>query len=125
MGPTSREDLPQKEQVVMRRPRKPPPGGTLDPPPVGGKPPPPPTVPPPPPPTPLPPPPPGPVPPPLPGRFVLAMKTAAFLFRERDPRALARPVTLRRFCVRVIGAQFARKIASSSGLLIEQHPVGT
>src|SRR5437762_14367646 len=27
MGPTSREDLPQKEQVVTRRPRNPPPCG--------------------------------------------------------------------------------------------------
>ncbi len=26
MGPTSREDLPQKEQVVTRRPRNPPEG---------------------------------------------------------------------------------------------------
>src|SRR5690242_5045204 len=61
MGPTSREDFPQKEQVVTRRPRKPP-GGRLPPPPP---PPPPPTV------------PPGGGgvfgPPPLPGRLVLAI----------------------------------------------------
>src|SRR5688500_17545185 len=35
MGPTSREDFPQKEQVVMRRPRKPPPPPPEPPPPPG------------------------------------------------------------------------------------------
>src|SRR4051812_40259398 len=65
MGPTSREDLPQNEQVVMRRPRKPPwpglepeeppppplPGGCVPPPPL----------------------PPVPDPPPLPVRLLLAI----------------------------------------------------
>src|SRR5438445_13327284 len=68
MGPTSREDLPQKGQVVTRRPRTPP----------GGWVPPPPPMPPPPPPGPpggrFPPPPPIPPPPPLPVRLVVAME---------------------------------------------------
>src|SRR5438045_1857329 len=82
MGPTSREDLPQNEQVVTRRPRNPPP-------------PPPPAPPPPPPPPPsggtlglppalgmpddgpMPPPLPMPLGPPLPGRFVFAMNFAS------------------------------------------------
>ena len=62
MGPTSREDLPQNEQVVMRRPRKPP-GGTWElEPPVGGF---------------------CPPPPPLPGRFVLAIDLLPFLLAAR------------------------------------------
>ena len=70
MGPTSREDLPQNEQVVMRRPRKPPWPGLdpeEDPPPGGWVPPPPPF------PVPPPLPPPEPDPPPLPVRLLLAM----------------------------------------------------
>src|SRR4051794_22271078 len=66
MGPTSRELLPQKEQVVTRRPRNPPP--------------PPPEPPPEPPPGGFPPPPPAP-PPPLPGRLGLAIDLAS-LFRR-------------------------------------------
>src|SRR6188474_2789531 len=66
MGPTSREDLPQNEQVVTRRPRKPP-GGICDPdPPTGGL-------------DPLPLPP----PPPLPGRFVLAIDLCPSWFLSR------------------------------------------
>src|SRR5688572_27932264 len=72
MGPTSREDLPQKEQVVTRRPRNPPPPPPEPPPgwpgllglpelPGGCWPPP------------LLPPLPEPVPPPLPVRLLLAM----------------------------------------------------
>src|SRR5688500_19056122 len=80
MGPTSREDLPQNEQVVTRRPRNPPgglrpepdpppplpPGGTFDPPPE-------PLL-------------PVPPPPPLPVRCPVAMKRlpAFFVLRPED-----------------------------------------
>src|SRR3954451_2549428 len=81
MGPTSRELLPQKEQVVTRRPRNPPPpppppdpppGGRLEPPPGG---------------MPDPPgPPPPPAPPPLPGRLLSAMKRHSPSLRTDSPQ---------------------------------------
>src|SRR5687768_4079109 len=86
MGPTSRELLPQNEQVVTRRPRNPPPPppGLLPPPeppppdpPPGG------CCPPPPPPAPEP-------PPPLPVRLLLAIRDSPFV-RTWAASARARP----------------------------------
>src|SRR3982751_3446664 len=66
MGPTSRELLPQNEQVVTRRPRKPPPS------------------------------PPPPAPPPLPGRLLSAMKQNSPSLRGERERECQTPVTAAR-----------------------------
>src|SRR5690242_3728159 len=93
MGPTSREDLPQKLQVVTRLPRKPPDDELPDPPCEPWLPPPPP---PPPPPPELPPEEPGgfdppPLPPPLPVRLEPAIDSPSFVGLDIHPYGRFRP----------------------------------